>query len=144
MLFLDGVYLTGLEPPVFRRLPASRPQALEELIHTISQRLSAFLERESLLVRDIDNSYLQLEAPEESAFNDLLGLSITYRIAAGRKAFTPKSVPDREEDGDKSRSPRPPGAAPHITSRPIGDSVDGLGNVSEPFSNVAWVRVAGD
>jgi hypothetical protein len=84
MLFLDGVYLIDGEPPVFRRLPAPRPQALEALIHTISQRVGAFLEREALLVRDIENSYLQLDAPDESAMSDLLGHSITYRMAAER------------------------------------------------------------
>jgi len=58
MLFLDGVYLIDREQPVFRRLPAPRPQALEQLIQTISQRVGAFLEREGLLVRDIENTYL--------------------------------------------------------------------------------------
>ena len=81
MLFLDGVYLTGREQPVFRRLPAPRPQALEALIQTISQRLGAYLEREGLLVRDIENTYLQLDASDESALNDLLGHSITSATA---------------------------------------------------------------
>lgn len=104
MLFLDGVYVIDGEKPMFRRLLAPRPQALEELIQTISQRVGAYLEREGLLVRDIENSYLQLEAPDESAMNDLLGHSITYRIAvgpqAGRKAFTLQTVPRREADND--------------------------------------------
>lgn len=42
-----------------------------------------------------------------SALNDLLGHSITYRIAvgpqAGRKAFTLQTVPVREEDGANSK-----------------------------------------
>ena len=46
MLFLDGVYLSDREPPAFCRLPAPRPQALEGLIHAISQRVGAYLERE--------------------------------------------------------------------------------------------------
>ena len=106
MLFLDGVYLIDRELPVFRQLSAPRPQALEQLIHTISQRVGAYLEREGLLVRDIENTYLQLEASDESALNDLLGHSITYRIAvgpqAGRKAFTLQTVPPREEEKDNS------------------------------------------
>lgn len=65
MLFLDRVYLIDREPPVFRRLPAPRPQALEALIQTISQRVGAYLEREGLLIRDIENTYLQLEASEK-------------------------------------------------------------------------------
>lgn len=39
------------------------------LIHTISQRAGAYLEREGLLVWDIENSYLQLEAPEDSTLD---------------------------------------------------------------------------
>jgi len=87
MLFLDGVYLTHHEHPVFRRVPAPRPQALEALIQTISQRVAAYLEREGLLVRDIENTYLQLEPPDESAMNDLLGHSITCRVAVGPQGW---------------------------------------------------------
>ena len=117
MLFLDGVYLTGREQPVFRRLPAPRPQALEQLIQTISQRVGAFLEREGLLVRDIENTYLQLDPSDDSALNDLLGHSITYRIAvgpqAGRKAFTLQTVPAREEDRDNSQLAKTAGFSLH-------------------------------
>jgi hypothetical protein len=81
MLLLDGLYLINREQPLFRRLPAPRPRALEALIQTISQRVGAYLEREGLLVRDIENSYLQLDDPDESAMSDLVGHSITYRIA---------------------------------------------------------------
>jgi len=71
MLFLDGESLIDGQQPVFRRLPAPRPQALEALNQTISQRLGAYLEREGLLVRDIESTYLQLESSDESALNDL-------------------------------------------------------------------------
>lgn len=85
------------------RLRSSSP-ALEVLIQTISQRVGAFLEREGLLVRDIENTYLQLQAADDSANSDLLGHSITYRIAvghqAGRKAFTLQTVPAREQEND--------------------------------------------
>ena len=43
-------------------------------------------------MRDIENSYLDLESGEQSVMEDLIGHSITYRIAIGprgdRKAFT--------------------------------------------------------
>lgn len=41
----------------------------------------AYLERQGLLVRDIENSYLQLDDPDASVMNDLFGSSISYRIA---------------------------------------------------------------
>lgn len=102
---------------MFRRLPAPSPQALEGLIQTISQRIGSYLEREGLLVRDIDNSYLQLEPPDESALNDLLGHSITYRIAvgpqAGRKVFTLQTVPAREEDNRNNQLAKANGFSLH-------------------------------
>jgi hypothetical protein len=91
MLFLDGVYVADHQRLVFRRIKAPTPEALDQLVQTISQRIGKYLERVGLLVRDVENSYLQLEALDESAMDDLLGHSITYRIAfgpqVGRKAF---------------------------------------------------------
>jgi len=117
MLFLDGVYWIDGERPVFRRLPAPSPQALERLVQAISQRVGAWLEREGFLVRDIENSYLQLETPDDSAMHDLLSHSITYRIAvdpqAGRKAFTLQMVPAREEQHDDPKLAKTAGFSPH-------------------------------
>ncbi len=48
-------------------------------------------------MRDVENSFLRLNPTEISGFGDLLGHSITYRIALGphqgRKAFTLQTVP---------------------------------------------------
>ena len=62
--------------------------------NTIAQRVGRYLERQGLLVRDAGNSYLTAEgvdADSESPINQLLGSSITYRIAfgpqQGRKVF---------------------------------------------------------
>lgn len=85
---------------------------------TISQRVGAYLEREGLLVRDIENPYLQLVAPDESAINDLLGHSITYRIAvghhAGRKAFTLQTVRARKQDNDNPNLAKTAGFSLHV------------------------------
>ena len=65
---------------------------MEYLVQTIGQQVGAYLERQGLLVRDIENTYLELESTEASAMDDLLGHSISYRIAVspytGPKAFT--------------------------------------------------------
>jgi hypothetical protein len=66
----------------------------EELIH-VADRLAGVeanpLERQGLLERDAENSYLTTDAVSEDPMNQLLGHSITYRIAlgpqAGRKSF---------------------------------------------------------
>jgi len=63
------------------RLGRPRSQGLEYLIQTISQRTGADMECGGLLVRDIENTYPQLEASDESSISDLLAHSITYLIA---------------------------------------------------------------
>ena len=48
-------------------------------------------------MRDVENSFLSLDSADASGFDDLLGHSITHRIALGphqgRKAFTLQTVP---------------------------------------------------
>ncbi|VAX14567.1 hypothetical protein MNBD_GAMMA24-1589, partial [hydrothermal vent metagenome] len=67
MLFLDGVYV------------------------------ARFLERQGLLERDAENSYLASDAVDEDPMTQLPGHSITYRIAVGpqpgRKVFTLQTLP---------------------------------------------------
>ena len=93
MIFLDGVYATTGDFAGYRR----RPWLREALVRVISERVGRTLERQGLLVRDLANSFLTLDSPDGSGFDDLLGHSITYRIALGpqqgRKAFTLQSVP---------------------------------------------------
>ena len=96
-LFLDGVTVTTGERLTFRRVPPPTVAALEKLVHGISERVGRALERQGLLVRDVESSFLTLDPSEVSGFDDLLGHSITYRIALGphqgRKAFTLQTVP---------------------------------------------------
>ncbi len=52
-----------------------------------------------MLVRDMDNSYLALEPQDETGLEQVLGSSITYRIAIGphqgRKAFSLQTLPQQ-------------------------------------------------
>jgi len=68
-----------------------------QLAHTITQRIGCFLEKEGLLERDAENSYLPSAAVDEDPMSQLLGSSITYRIAvgpqAGHKVFTLQTLP---------------------------------------------------
>ena len=83
MLFLDGVYVTSGERLSFRRVPPPTVAALEKLVRVISERVGRALKRQGLLVRDFENSFLTLDPADVSGSNDLLGHSITYRIALG-------------------------------------------------------------
>ena len=101
MLFLDGVYVDGAGSAVrFRRVKAPTNDEVTQLTHTIARRIARFLERQGLLERDAENSYLASDAVNEDPMNQLLGHSITYRIAVGpsqgRKVFTLRTLPERD------------------------------------------------
>lgn len=117
MLFLDGVYLTGTKRPVFRRIaPPSTPE-LQALVHRIAERIGQALERRGLLTRDCETSYLTLDPADDSAMNDLLGHSITYRVAvgprAGAKVFTLQTVPPVAEGEPEKRVAQDSGFSLH-------------------------------
>ena len=71
-------------------MPPPTVAALEKLVHVISKRVGRTLERQGLLVRDFESSFLTLDSAEVSGFDDLLGHSITYRIALGPLAKAAK------------------------------------------------------
>ena len=60
MLFLDGVYVDSANgsSPRFRWVKAPTSAELTHLTHTIARRVGRFLERQGLLERDAENSYL--------------------------------------------------------------------------------------
>lgn len=107
MLFLDGVYIEGEDRSAarFQWVKPPTSEELAKLSHTIAKRIGRFLERQGLLERDAQNSYLASDAveDEEDPMNQLLGHSVTYRIAVGprqgRKVFTLQTMPasDPEE-----------------------------------------------
>ena len=93
MLFLDGVYVDGSGPtPRFRLVKAPTDDELTQLTHTIVHRIARLLERRGLLERDAEHSTLTSDTVDENPMDQLLGHSITYRIAVGpqqgRKVFT--------------------------------------------------------
>ncbi|ODB99502.1 hypothetical protein A3197_11210 [Candidatus Thiodiazotropha endoloripes] len=56
---------------------------MTELVHRISHRVAGFLEREGILERDVENSYLNLEDQDEDPMQQVLGCSVSYRVAIG-------------------------------------------------------------
>jgi hypothetical protein len=65
--------------------------------------VAGFLEREGLLVKDVDNDYLDLDGLEEDPMLQIHGYSITYRIATGsqqgRKVFTLQTIAPMIDQG---------------------------------------------
>jgi hypothetical protein len=102
MLVLDGAYLVGTEPPVFRRIDPPRQEELQALVGRLAERIGHALERQGLLARDTENSYLELGPDIGGPLDDLTGHSIKYRVAvgprAGQKVFSLQTVPARAEE----------------------------------------------
>ncbi|TNF88004.1 MAG: hypothetical protein JSU67_15375 [Gammaproteobacteria bacterium] len=71
-------------------------------MHTICHRVAGYLEREGILERDDENSYLTLDDGDEDPMRQVLGCSVSYRIAIGpqqgRKVFTLQTIPSWEDD----------------------------------------------
>ena len=86
-----GVYTDDMGRAQFRWVKAPTNSELNQLTHTIAQRLARYLERQGLLEQDVEQSYLTLECEDEDPMDQLRGHSITYRIAVGpqqgRKVF---------------------------------------------------------
>ena len=115
MLFLDGVYSSGSLPLRFLQVKAPSGIELTQLTHTIATRVGRYLERQGLLERDTGQPYLTSEAlggDDETPMHQLLGSSVTYRIAVGpqqgRKVMTLQTLPD---DGDEPFTTRVGNAA---------------------------------
>ncbi len=117
MLFLDGVYTQNKHgKTIFQRTQAPSGEELAPLVHTLSGRVAKFLERQGVLERDAENTYLQLDGMEEDPMQQLLGCSVSYRIAVGpnqgRKVFTLQTLPGVEES-DSSRVAKVAGFSLH-------------------------------
>jgi hypothetical protein len=105
MLFLDGVYVESADGSLrFRWVKEPTSAELARLTQTLAQRIGRYLEHQGLLERDAENCYLAGDALEAGAMEQLLGSSITYRIAVGpqqgRKVFTLQTLPACDEPFD--------------------------------------------
>jgi hypothetical protein len=54
LLVLDGAYLVGTEPPVFRRIEPPRQEELQALVEQMAERIGRALERQGILARDAE------------------------------------------------------------------------------------------
>ena len=105
MLFVDGAYNRNRYGKfVFHRTKAPDREELHKLVNTISHRVARYLVRQGLLEIDEENSYLQLDGFGEDQMQQLLGHSISYRVAVGasqgQKVFTLQTVPANVDDGN--------------------------------------------
>lgn len=102
MLFLDGVYAEQPDGRLrFHPVKAPTESELGQLTHTLAYRIGRYLERQGLLERDAENSYLVGDELDTGPMAQLQGASITYRVAVGRqqgrKVFTLQTLPGNDE-----------------------------------------------
>ena len=75
---------------------------LQSLVERLARRVGRSLERQGLLVRDTENDFLAFGPEAGGAMDDLIGHSITCRVAvgprAGQKVFALQTVPAREAE----------------------------------------------
>lgn len=98
MLFVDGVYVERPDGRIrFHWVKAPLNAELTELADTIARRVGRYLERQGLVERDAENSWLAGDDLDGDPMSNVLGHSITYRIAVGpntgRKVMTLQTLP---------------------------------------------------
>jgi hypothetical protein len=108
MLFVDGAYSRNQYGKVtFHRTKAPDREELRRLVNTISHRVARYLVRQGLLEINEENSYLPLNGLEADPMQQLLGHSITYRVAVGarqgQKVFTLQTVPAKVDVGSNDQ-----------------------------------------
>lgn len=86
MIFLDGLYLTVEgTAPVFRHVSAPTGTELRVLLQQIAACSGRVLEQRGLIERDMENAWLAAQGEGDPLY-DLIGHSITWRIAEGLRA----------------------------------------------------------
>ncbi|MBM4220170.1 MAG: IS91 family transposase [Gammaproteobacteria bacterium] len=102
----DGVFLPhdqadGTGAPVFRHVAGPDQGELQTLVEQVASRVGRVLERRGLVERDAENAWLS-DFRQAGPLDDLIGHSITYRIAvgprAGQKLLTLQTVPARSPE----------------------------------------------
>ena len=90
----------------FQYVSAPLSDELTHLVHTISHRIARFLERQGLLERDMEQSYLILEE-DDDPMSQIHRHSITYRIAVGaqqgQKVFTLQTLPPSDNESNEAQ-----------------------------------------
>jgi hypothetical protein len=103
---------SGLHFDFTKAANAPNQQEIVALVHTISHRVAGFLEREGILERDEENSYLNREKADEDPQQQVLVCSVSYCIAIGSQqgrnrqgsvAYTLRGRVNPRVSGERSR-----------------------------------------
>jgi len=101
-LFVDGCYELNeqKEPIDFRVASPPKVKEIEEVLTKIIHKLTKYLERQKIIIRDDDDGGFQIPIPDEDTLSKLQATSVTYRFATGKskgkKAMVLKSITDND------------------------------------------------
>ena len=106
-LFVDGCYELNeqKEPIDFWVATPPTVKEIEQVLTKIIHKLTKYLERQKIIIRDDDNGGFQIPIPDEDTLSKLQASSVTYRFATGKskgkKAMVLKSVTDTDHTATK-------------------------------------------
>lgn len=101
-LFVDGCYKLDEkgEPIDFWGAAPPSVKEIEEVLLKIIHKITKYLERQKIIIRDDSDDGLQLPIPDEDTLSKLQATSVTYRFATGKskgkKAIVLKSITDND------------------------------------------------
>jgi hypothetical protein len=101
-LFVDGCYELNDkgEPIDFWVATAPTVKEIEEVLTKIIHKLTKYLERQKIIIKDDNDGGFQIPIPDEDTLSKLQATSVTYRFATGKskgkKAIVLKSVTDTD------------------------------------------------
>ena len=102
MLFLEGAITQADAKIKFSRVKAPSHTDMEHLVHVISHRIAAYLEKAGLIERDVDRAFLAFPLEDEDGLLHLQASSLNYRIAVGKgigkKVFSLQTLLAKDED----------------------------------------------
>ena len=106
-LFVDGCYELGTdgEPIDFWAAPLPTVKEIEEVLSKIIVKLTKYLERQKIIIRDVDDGGFQIPIPDEDTLSKLQATSVTYRFATGKskgkKAIVLRAATDNDHAATK-------------------------------------------
>ncbi len=119
-LYLDGVYDTTGETPVFHPVHSPTAEQVHTLLNQIIKRVMKLLTRTGYLVEDQGMTYMA-ENDADSAMTPLQSAACTYRIAlgsrAGQKVLTLQTVPSMDAQQNLQRCANVQGFSLHAEVR---------------------------
>jgi len=106
-LFVDGCYeLSDKNEPIdFWVAAPPTVSEIEEVLSKIIQKITKYLERQKIIIKDDNDGGFQIPIPDEDTLSKLQATSVTYRFATGKskgkKAIVLKSVTDNDHSATK-------------------------------------------